>query len=441
MDLSRRAFVGLGAMGAVEAVAQKTGVAKAVPFHSMVGVRFERKDPRIGFIGTGGRGTALLKNLLASEGKVVAICDVVPEHAQHAQKMVEKAGQPSPELYTNGDHDYERLVKRDDIDLVLIATPWAWHARMAVAGMEHGKHVCVEVPAVRTLEECWQIVHVSEKTRRHCMMLENCCYGYNEMLVLRLAQQGRFGDLLWGEGAYLHDLRSELFSDKGEGLWRRTENTLRNGNLYPTHGLGPVANYMGVLRGDNFSHIVSMSSPERGLSAYRAEHVPAGDPKWKERYKEGDFNVSLIKTVNGLTITVKHDVANPTPYSRVNALGGSKGVFMDYPPRIYFDGQPGKEAYVDLTGFKDQEHPLWTKMGQIAKKLGGHGGMDFIMLYRLLECFRNGDAPDMDVYDAALWSSVGPLSITSTAQGSMPQKFPDFLRGQWKRREASPIGK
>lgn len=258
-------------------------------------------------------------------------------------------------------------------------------------------------------------------------MLENCCYGYNETLVLRMAQEGKFGDLLWGEGAYLHDLREELFSNAGEGLWRRTEHTLRNGNLYPTHGLGPVANYMGINRGDSFGHIVSMSTMERGLSEYRKEHVPAGDPKWSERYKEGDFNVSLIKTTKGRTITVKHDTSNPTVYSRVNAIAGTKGVFMDYPPRIYFDGQTGGEDWTTLDDFKSFEHPLWKRMGDIAKKLGGHGGMDFIMLYRLLERFRNGQAPDMDVYDAALWSSVAPLSIASVSQGSAPQHFPTFL--------------
>ena len=311
---------------------------------------------------------------------------------------------------------------------------------MAIAAMEHGKDVWVEVPAVRTLEECLQIVHVSEKTRRHCTMLENCCYGYNELLVLRMAQAGKFGDLLWGEGAYLHDLREELFSNQGEGLWRRTEHTLRNGNLYPTHGLGPVANYMGINRGDKFSHVVSMSSPERGLSEYRKEHVPAGDPKWSERYKEGDFNISLIKTAMGRTITVKHDTSNPTVYSRVNTVAGTKGLFMDYPPRIYFDGQQGGEKWASLDEFKQFEHPLWTRMGDIGKKLGGHGGMDFIMIYRLLNCMRNGEAPDMDVYDAALWSSVAPLSMASIAQGSAPQQFPDFLRGAGKGRNLQAMG-
>lgn len=435
MTINRREFLA-GSAAAIATASAKAAVAT----QTMADVPYERKDPRIAFIGVGGRGTSLLKNVLAADGKVVAVCDIAEDHAARAQKLIVAANQPSPELYTRGDHDYERLVQRDDIDLVIIATPWIWHAPMAVAVMEHGKHACIEVPGVRTLEECWQIVHTSEKTRRHCTMLENCCYGYNETLVLRMAQQNQFGDLLWGEGAYLHDLRQELFSNAGEGLWRRTEHTLRNGNLYPTHGLGPVANYMGINRGDSFSHIVSMSSIERGLSEYRKEHVPAGDPKWSERYKEGDFNISLIKTTKGRTITVKHDTSNPIVYSRVNTIAGTKGLFMDYPPRIYFDGQAGGEDWTTLDNFKSFEHPLWQKMGDIAKKLGGHGGMDFIMLYRLLERFRNGEAPDMDVYDAALWSSVGPLSINSVSQGSAPQNFPEFLAGSGSNRAMSPVG-
>jgi hypothetical protein len=436
--LSRRAFLATSAASVAHAAAgQSKHVAR---LQSMAEVPYERKDPRIAIVGVGGRGTSLLKNLLGADAKVVAICDIAPEHAARAQKLVTDAKQPSPEVFTRGDHDYERLMLREDIDLVITATPWKWHAPVALAAMEHGKHACIEVPGVLTLEDCWRIVHTSEKTRRHCSMLENCCYGYNETLVLRLAQAGKFGDILWGEGAYLHDLREILFSDEGEGLWRRAEHTTLNGNIYPTHGLGPVANYMDINRGDTFSHIVSMSTFERGLSDYRKDHVPAGNPKWNERYKEGDFNISLIKTAIGRTITVKHDTSNPMVYSRVNAIGGTKGLFQDYPPRIYFDGQKGGEQYSNLDGYKDEAHPLWKSMGDIAKKLGGHGGMDFIMLFRLLERFRNGQAPDIDVYDTALWSSVVPLSIASVAQGSAPQHFPEFLPGQGKGRPRNPIG-
>jgi hypothetical protein len=271
------------------------------------------------------------------------------------------------------------------------------------------------------------------------MMLENCCYGYNETLILRMVHAGKFGDLLYGEGAYLHDLREELFSNAGEGLWRRTEHTKRNGNLYPTHGLGPVANYMGIQRGDRFGYIVSMSSPQRGLDAYRKEHLQAGDPRMAERYVTGDMNTSLIKTANGLTITVKHTVSTPHPYDRINLIAGTKGIFEDYPPRIYLDGQNKEESWASIDSWKEYEHPLWKKEGEIAKKIGGHGGMDYIMLYRLLECVREGLPPDMDVYDAAAWSSIAPLSVASVSRGSAPIDFPDFTSGKWRHRKVSAI--
>jgi hypothetical protein len=401
---------------------------------------FQAVNPKLGLIGTGGRGTELLKNFLAADVPVHALCDVVADKAKHAQSLVEKAGQKAPELYTDGDQAFEGLVAREDLDLVVVATPWKWHVAMAVAAMKHGKHVATEVPAATTIEDCWKLVDTAEQTRRHCLMLENCCYGENETLVLAMVQAGLFGDLLYGEGAYLHDLREELFSNKGEGLWRRTVHTERNGNLYPTHGLGPVANYMGINRGDRFDYLVSMSTPAKGLAEYRAKHVAPGDPKWKEQYIDGDMNVSLIKTVNGLVINLQHDVSNAHPYSRLNSIAGTKGIFKDYPPRIYFDGQPGKEEYGSIEPYKDQyENALWRKQGEIARKLGGHGGMDFIECYRLAECMRQGLPPDLDVYDAAAWSAPAPLSAESLKQGSGPVKFPDFTRGKWKQRHGSPI--
>jgi Oxidoreductase family, NAD-binding Rossmann fold len=395
--------------------------------------------PRIGVIGAGGRGTSLLKNLLGANAKVLAICDLVDEKAKHAQGLVEQSGQTAPTLYTDGDHAFEKLVARDDLDLVLIATPWTWHVEMAVAAMTHGKHVAVEVPAATTIEDCWRLVDTSEKTRRHCTMLENCCYGYNETLILRMTHAGMLGDLLYGEGAYLHDLRHEMFSGKGEGLWRLAYHTQREGNLYPTHGLGPVANYMGIQRGDRFDYMVSMSSPHRGLELYRQEHIDKSNPHWADKYVTGDLNTSLIKTANGLTITLKHDVSNPQPYSRINSIAGTKGIFADYPPRIFFDNADGKEEWGSIDQYSEHQHPLWRNEGEIAKKIGGHGGMDYIMLYRLLQCMQQGIPPDMDVYDAAAWSAPGPLSRASVEQGSAPVKFPDFTRGHWKDRTASGI--
>jgi len=439
---SRRRFVQMGAASAVVLGAMNSAHANAdepTTSGTMIDVPFDKRNPRVAFIGTGGRGTNLLENLLAADGQVVALCDLVRDHAEHAASLVVKAGQAKPQIFADDPYAFEAMLAKDDIDLVLVATPWSWHAEMAIAAMKHGKDVCIEVPGVVTLAECWKIVETSEQTRKHCMMLENCCYGYNETLILRMIRDGKFGDLLYGEGAYLHDLREELFSDKGEGLWRRAEHTMRDGNLYPSHGLGPVANYMNMQRGDRFGYIVSMSSPQRGLDQYRKEHLHPGDPRLEERYVAGDMNTSLIKTAKGLTITVKHAVATPHPYDRINLIAGSKGIFQDYPPRIYLDSQNKDESYMPIESWKQYAHPLWVKEGQLAAKLGGHGGMDFIMLYRLLQCVREGLPPDMDVYDAASWSAVGPLSVSSVSRGSAPVDFPDFTQGKWLQRNISPI--
>ena len=440
LELSRRNLLQLGTTIASALAISSPSQAEESTSSTMIGAPFAAMNPRIGIVGTGGRGTSLLKNLLAADAHVIALCDIVAEKAQAAQAMVEGAGQKAPVLYTNGDHAFEGLLSRDDVDVALIATPWRWHTPIAVAAMKNGKHALSEVPAATTIDECWELVNTSEKTRRHCIMLENCCYGYNETLVMAMIRAGLFGDLLYGEAAYLHDLREELFSNKGEGLWRRTVHTERDGNLYPTHGLGPVAHYMGINRGDRFDYLVSMSTPSKGLAQYRATHVPPGDPKWKEHYLDGDLNTSLIKTANGLTVNLQHDVSNPHPYDRLNCIAGTKGIFRDYPPRIYLDGQPGAEEWGGIDGYKQQyENPLWKREGEIARKLGGHGGMDFIMVYRLLECMRKGLPPDMDVYDAAAWSAPGPLSQMSVKNGSAPSKFPDFTRDRWKERKPTTL--
>jgi hypothetical protein len=401
---------------------------------SISGMAFQGKDTvGLGLIGVGGRGSSLLGEFSAiPHVQVNALCDVVPEKCLKAQARLEKAGKKPPALYTSGETAFEQLVERDDLDIVLVATPWIWHTRMAVAAMKAGKHVAVEVPAARTIAECWELVNTSEATRRHCIQLENCCYDYNEMLVLNMVRAGLFGDLTHGAGAYNHDLRSLLYSNEGEGLWRRFEHLNRNGNLYPTHGLGPVANYMDVNHGDRFDYLVSMSSPSLGLQTYRKEHVPADDPRQKEVYKEGDFNVSLIRTVKGRVIELEHNVSSPQPYDRINLIAGTKGIFRDYPPRIYFDGSK-KEEFEPIDAYKEKwEHPYWKKIGQLAREMGGHGGMDFVMAYRLAQCLREGTPPDIDVYDAASWTAPGPLSEESVAKGSMPVKFPDFTRGRWQ---------
>jgi predicted dehydrogenase len=440
---SRRSFIQLAAAGAAGVgMSQHLASAEAqdVSGHgTMVDVPFEKRNPRIAMVGVGGRGTSLLKNLLAAQGQVVAICDIAQDHADRAASLVTGAGQPKPQLYTKGPRDYEDMLALKDFDLVLVATPWNWHAPIAVAAMKSGKDVAIEVPGVMTIDDCWRIVRASEETRKHCMILENCCYGYNETLLLRMTHAGMLGDLLYGEGAYLHDLRSLLFSDSGEGLWRRDWHTKLNGNMYPTHGLGPVANYMGIQRGDRFSYIVSMSSPQRSLDVYRKEHLQAADPRLAEHYVTGDMNTSLIKTAKGLTITVKHTVSTPHPYDRINLIAGTKGIFEDYPPRLYIDGLNKNESWGSIDGYKQYEHPLWKQEGKTATQVGGHGGMDYIMLYRLLQCVRGGLPPDIDVYDAAAWAAVCPLSVASVSRGSAPIEFPDFTLGKWQQRHASAI--
>jgi hypothetical protein len=419
----------LNAEGKLETVTPKAAGA------TMVGVPFERHETvRLGIIGVGGRGTGVLGEFLAVPGvQIKAVCDVVPSKTANAARMVERAGQPRPTEYHSGDHDFENLAKRDDLDLIYIATPWIWHVRMCLAGLAHGHHVATEVPAARTLEECWQLVNASEKARKHCMMFENCCYGETELMVLRMVRGGLLGELTHGSGAYNHDLRSLLFSDEGEGLWRRFEHLDRNGNLYPTHGLGPVANYLECNRGDRFDYMVSMSSQSVGLQSFRAAHLKPEDPKQKEVYHCGDQNNSLIKTAKGRMITVEHNVSEPHPYDRINLIAGTKGIFRDYPPRIYLDEQKEGEQFLGLDKFKaDWEHPLWQTQGELARKSGGHGGMDYIMCWRVIQCMKEGLAPDFDVYDAAYWSAPGPLSELSIAKGSIPVKFPDFTRGNWK---------
>ena len=404
---------------------------------SVIGMKFEPHSVvRVGIIGVGARGTSMLDEFLGVDGvQITAVCDVVKDKCLNASRLIEKAGHKAPASFFAGDHDFENLCKRGDIDFIYIATPWDWHVPMAVCAMKNGKHTGVEVPVAQTIKECWELVETSEKTRRHCIMMENCCYGASEMMILNMVRAGLFGDLLHGEAAYIHDLRSLLFEDQSEGLWRRFPHITRDGNLYPTHGLGPVAQYMDINRGDRFDYMVSMSSKSISLAEFREKHVPADSPKRKETYKCGDMNTSLIKTAKGRTIMLQHTVTTPRTYDRLNMISGTKGVFRDYPPRLYLDGQEGGEKWTTLEAHKSQyEHPLWKNIGDLARKRGGHGGMDFIMVYRLMQCMKEGLAPDMDVYDAASVSAPGPLSEQSVAQGSAPVKFPDFTRGRWEQR-------
>ena len=402
---------------------------------TMRGVPFERRATvRLAIVGTGLRGRSILSELLAIDGvQVTAVADIVPDKAARAVKMCTDAGQPAPAMYAEGETDFERLVARDDIDFVYTATPWEWHVPVMLAALRAGKHCGTECPAGITLQDLWALVDASEASRRHCLQLENCNYGYNEMLIDRLVHDGVLGEIQSGAAAYIHDLRAILFENRDEGLWRRDWHTRIDGNLYPTHGLGPVAWYMDIHNGDRFDYLVSMSTAERGLSLHREATVPdRTDPKWNERYITGDLNTSLIRTVQGRTIHLAHDVSSPRPYSRLNHVAGTRGAFEDYPARIYVEGKSQGHRWGPIDPWKaTHEHPLWTNIGEMARKKGGHGGMDFVMMWRLVQCLREGLAPDFDVYDAAAWSAPLPLSQMSVATGSQPMRFPDFTRGNW----------
>jgi hypothetical protein len=441
-SFSRRAFLRVAAaagaaVGAARALAQSSST--PAPPERKPGQKSVRnlKCPpldkvRIGFIGIGGRGASLLGNLLEIEGvEIKAVCDIVPGRVQSAQRRVTQRGRPEPAGYSKGERDFENLCQREDIDVVYIATPWDWHVPMAVCAMKHGKHAATEVPAALTLEECWQLVDTAEQTQRHCMMLENCCYGETEMLVLNMVRQGVLGELTHGEGGYLHEFASLPPRTARPDDWRWRFLSKLNGNLYPTHGLGPVAQYLGVHGGDKFDSLVSMSSLELGVSR-RCAALPAGDPRREEKFVCGDINSSLLKTALGRTILVQYSTVQPRPYSRLNMICGTGGIFSDYPPRLHLAGQK-TEWETDLKKYHDQYgHPLWKALRERAAGSGGHGGMDYVMNWRFIQCLREGLALDMSVYDAAAWSSLVPLSIESVAKGSQPVAVPDFTRGQWR---------
>ncbi|MBB4981837.1 Gfo/Idh/MocA family protein [Streptomyces nymphaeiformis] len=438
--LAITAASGQTAQAATGSAPAVTPQAPAVPKRrgaTMAGVPFQgRSTVRIGIIGLGNRGGGMIGNFLALPWvQVVALCDPVREKAAKAARAVTASGRPAPTLYTHGEEDYANLCARTDLDFVYAATPWDTHFAIARTAMQNGKHVGVECPIALELDQLWELVDLSEQTRRHCMQLENCCYGRNEMRVLRMAHAGRFGELLHGAGAYNHDLRGLLFSPTYyEGPWRRLWHTRLRGDLYPNHGFGPVANYMDVNRGDRAVSISSFGTPSLGLAEYRAAHVPAGDPSWKETYIESDRTISMVRTAKGRLIRLEHDVSTPHPYSRINSLGGTRGVFEDYPARIYLEPDHKDDVWGDFSAYAAEfDHWLWKDH---ANPPGAHGGMDYIMVYRLMQCLQKGLPPDFDVYDAATWTAPVPLSHASIKANGAPQEIPDFTRGEWRRARA-----
>jgi len=391
---------------------------------------------RVGFIGLGNRGPSHVSNLSLLEGvDIKALCDILPEKAEKILKSIDGAGF-TPELYTGHTDAWKKLCEREDLDLVYIATPWNMHANMAVYAMEHGKHVCIEVPAATTLEECWQLVETSERTRKHCMMMENCCYDFFELLTLNMARQGFFGEIVHGEGAYIHNLLGSNFNKTVYwDMWRLRENADRRGNLYPTHGLGPVCQVMGINRGDKLDYLVSMMSKDF-LMNETAKKLAASDGFYSpyiDRPYRGNMTTTTIRTSSGRTIMVQHDVSSPNVYSRIHKISGTKGAALKYPLPGKISVEDNWVSEEEYKGIEERYTPeLIKRIGVIAKQIGGHGGMDFLMDWRTIDCLRNGLALDQDVYDAALWSSIAPLSEWSVANRSNSIDIPDFTGGSWK---------
>jgi len=396
---------------------------------------------RLGFVGIGGQGSSHVENLLTLEGvEITALCDIVPEKVVTWQRKIREMGRKEPAAYTRGPRDFERMCAEEELDLVFNATPWEWHVPIGLAAMKTGKHAASEVPLAYTVDDCWALVEAAEKHRKHCVMMENCNYDRLEMLGLNLARKGLLGELLHGECGYNHDLREIKFSTEGEGLWRRAHATKRNGNLYPTHGLGPIAEAMGITRGNQLDYLVSLSGPSRGLQAWQAEHLAADDPRRSERYVLGDVNLTLLRTLSGQTIYVTHDTNLPRPYSRKYVLQGTRGIIEGYPRRVYVEGVSKAAHRWDPveTWFDTHDHPLW-KSEKVKQASVGHGGMDWLEDWRLITCLREGLPTDQNVYDGATVSVVGPLSEWSVANGSKPVKVPDFTRGRWKTAEPQSI--
>ena len=398
---------------------------------------------RIGVVGLGRRGSFAVERLsYVPDAVVTALCDIEPDRAEESLAWLKSHGRPDAAVFAGKADSWKQLCERDDVDLVYICTDWVNHAPIAKYAMEHGKHAAIEVPAALNLDEIWSLVNTSERTRKHCMMLENCVYDFFELATLRMAQDGVFGEVIHCEGSYHHNL-DKVWENYWHG-WRQDYNRKHRGDLYPTHGLGPVCQVLNIHRGDRMKTLVSMDTKSfnGGKMMERFTGEPCTD------FVNGDETTTMISTQNGKTILIEHDVLTPRPYSRMYQVVGTDGYAAKYPVQQYClrdygaaDGGarfiPDEKIYsgAELSALQDA-HPneiLTPELVALAKKVGGHGGMDFIMDYRLVYCLHHGLPLDMDVYDLAEWCSVAPLSALSIENGNAPVEVPDFTRGAWNR--------
>ena len=418
------------------------------------GNNYESSEDRlnVAFIGVGLRGTNHLNNVLLREDvNVVAICDIDERRNTIALEMIAKAGQKKPKVFGENDYDYRNMLKLSKIDAVIISTPWLWHTRMAKDSMRAGKYTAVEVSASNTLEECWDLVNTHEETGSHLMILENVNYRRDIMAVLNMVRQNLFGELVHFRCGYQHDLRfvklndgktaygkGVEFGEKGisESAWRTQHSLLRNADVYPTHGVGPIATMCNINRGNRFMSITSNASKAVGIHNYIVKNGGEDHPNAKLKFKQGDVITSTIETANGETIIVTHDCNSPRPYSLGFRVQGSEGLWEVDGNRIYIEGKAQKPHQWDDANewLERYDHPLWKKYGEKATG-AGHGGMDFFVMQAFIESAKQNIAPPLDVYDAAAWSAITPLSEISIENNGEPQDFPDFTRGNWIKRK------
>ena len=465
--LKNTVWAGLAAT-ATGCAAERAGLAG--PGGTMCGFAAAKLDRvRVGVVGLGMRGTSAVFRLSSIPGvEIAALADLYPERVAQSQRLLETNGWKPARGYS-GREGWKALCE-SDLDVVYNTTPWNLHAPVALYAMEHGKHAMTEVPAATTLEECWALVETSERTRRHCMQLENCCYGEAEMLCLNLVRKGFFGDVLHGEGAYIHDLRKLCYADPvivrdkettSTGYaehWRLRHNQAHRGNQYETHGLGPLCQCMDINRGDRFDCLVSLETRQASYEAYGRATFPAGDWRHGAKVRMGDINTTLIRTARGRTILVQHDVSTPRPTTRINRINGTKGEFVgsqmvNDPLQAFTQANAARFGWIPGTagsvhayfGFertqkvrKEHMHPLWRDAGDAAVRLGGHGGMDLLMDLRWVYCLRRGLPLDTNVYDLASWCSLGELTERSAGADGEPLRIPDFTRGGW--RDQRPLG-
>ena len=394
---------------------------------------------RLGIVGMGSRGCGIVNRASKLPGiTITAICDNVKEKVEKAQKMLADKKKPAAKEYL-GDTAWQRLCDDPNVDVVYNTTPWALHVPVALGAMRGGKHVFTEVPSAFTVDQCWELVETSEKTKRHCMQLENCCYGEIEMLTFNLAKLGMLGELVHGEGAYIHDLRWMCAREHpGVECWRFDENRVHGGNRYPTHGLVPLCLTFDVNRGDKLDYLVSLESNQANFKAFMEANLAADNKRRLSKVRMADMNTTLIKTAKGKSILIQHDVSTPRPYSRIQLVTGTKGSICDYPYRVVFEEKSGAGAHKWYDEKQAEEirmkyrHPLWKTVGELAKRVGGHGGMDFIMDARWAYCLQQGLPLDMDVYDLAATSCLCELTEKSVDNRSRAYDIPDFTRGAWR---------